>query len=697
MNTNLTIKNFRVFDEEGVTIELKPLTILTGCNSSGKSSVVKAVLLLNDFLSQIKKAIDNDEQVILENYKIDFSKYPNNLLGKFDKVVHNGSSNKEVTIAYTTYSRMLSKEVDVEFVFAADINDELNNAHFERLTLKTEDGVFYTSSRQKGTHFNLYQLKDACIEFLSIEHCIYEYCRMAEDASTFPHQISEKEIEEIENNILKFNKSNNKFTDVAEYVRYALTADRRESIITKCKTSSKIVKWSQKNGSLFKIPLLDLLDKESKEDLKNINTPTSIDDFNDKLFWVFSKKIITDYINSNFEKFSDYFKNKEEIYLKNVNGSYFRPKSITSFINYHIYNYDNPTKNEIEDWCNQPIDFEELYLIVMFLNENYKPTNNLFYDYDFPGSYVHDMYNLLRNYATNLIKEVITPEWSGMVEYVSSSRIKVNRQYSLYVEDDFTKLLKRYFDNKRNIKGQRHRLYNVNGGGWSYHSDYKPHEPHDFIKKWLKNFELGEDISLSMDDEGLGVQIRLQKNKEEKKGELLADEGYGITQLVSILLQIETTILSAKGIRFNPCTQFSNTDYDKRLGYQVSFIDATYDMFQYEPQIIAIEEPEIHLHPKYQSLLAEMFLEAYQKYNIHFIIETHSEYLVRKTQVLVANENYKNEKELKDNNPFVVYYVNPKNEKAPCYQMVYRTDGCFANDFGEGFFDEAEKLAFEIL
>ena len=49
MNTNLTIKNFRVFDEEGVTIELKPLTILTGCNSSGKSSVVKAVLLLNDF------------------------------------------------------------------------------------------------------------------------------------------------------------------------------------------------------------------------------------------------------------------------------------------------------------------------------------------------------------------------------------------------------------------------------------------------------------------------------------------------------------------------------------------------------------------------------------------------------------------------------------------------------------------------
>ena len=37
MNTKYTIKNFRVFDSYGATIDLKPLTILTGCNSSGKS------------------------------------------------------------------------------------------------------------------------------------------------------------------------------------------------------------------------------------------------------------------------------------------------------------------------------------------------------------------------------------------------------------------------------------------------------------------------------------------------------------------------------------------------------------------------------------------------------------------------------------------------------------------------------------
>ena len=46
MNIVYTIKNFRVFDKNGATMPIKPLTILTGCNSSGKSSIVKSFHLL---------------------------------------------------------------------------------------------------------------------------------------------------------------------------------------------------------------------------------------------------------------------------------------------------------------------------------------------------------------------------------------------------------------------------------------------------------------------------------------------------------------------------------------------------------------------------------------------------------------------------------------------------------------------------
>ena len=100
MDTKFTIKNFRVFDENGVALDLKPLTILTGCNSSGKSSIARSTLLLNSFLVQIKKSMDNRDSVDFNNYKIDFTTYPNNLFGTFDNVVPEGSSLRQITIGY---------------------------------------------------------------------------------------------------------------------------------------------------------------------------------------------------------------------------------------------------------------------------------------------------------------------------------------------------------------------------------------------------------------------------------------------------------------------------------------------------------------------------------------------------------------------------------------------------------------------
>ena len=115
--------------------------------------------------------------------------------------------------------------------------------------------------------------------------------------------------------------------------------------------------------------------------------------------------------------------------------------------------------------------------------------------------------------------------------------------------------------------------------------------------------------------------------------------------------------------------------------------------FHYAEQTIAIEEPEIHLHPKYQSLLADMFEEAMTEYNIHFIIETHSEYLLLRTQYMVASAHYKNEEDLKEKCPLKVYYI-PENGTA--YDMQYQINGKFTQSFGEGFFDEADKWVMKM-
>ena len=77
------IENFRVF-KNNTWIDFAPITILTGTNSSGKSSVIRAVNLLKEYFTyrfdMIGKRMEPDFLDIEETLRIlgDFSKMPNN-------------------------------------------------------------------------------------------------------------------------------------------------------------------------------------------------------------------------------------------------------------------------------------------------------------------------------------------------------------------------------------------------------------------------------------------------------------------------------------------------------------------------------------------------------------------------------------------------------------------------------------------
>ena len=183
-----------------------------------------------------------------------------------------------------------------------------------------------------------------------------------------------------------------------------------------------------------------------------------------------------------------------------------------------------------------------------------------------------------------------------------------------------------------------------------------------FIKKCLNDFGLGTDYDVhSIGGEAYIIQI---KNKNGRMV-YLADLGMGTNQLVILIFRLAIIIHKQRMRGTTP----------------------------YKPTII-IEEPEQNMHPAFQSKLATLFYEVNRDYGFSFIVETHSEYLVRKTQVIVAQQKYADENELKVKNPFMVYYF--QSDGVP-YEMIYRTDGNFSNEFGAGFYDEANSLLFEIL
>ncbi|MFT3790483.1 MAG: DUF3696 domain-containing protein [Rudaea sp.] len=76
------------------------------------------------------------------------------------------------------------------------------------------------------------------------------------------------------------------------------------------------------------------------------------------------------------------------------------------------------------------------------------------------------------------------------------------------------------------------------------------------------------------------------------------------------------------------------------VGFGVSQILPVITLCYYAPEgsTIILEQPEIHLHPRVQAGLADVFVEVAKQRNIQIILESHSEHLLRRLQVRIAEE-----------------------------------------------------------
>ena len=55
-----------------------------------------------------------------------------------------------------------------------------------------------------------------------------------------------------------------------------------------------------------------------------------------------------------------------------------------------------------------------------------------------------------------------------------------------------------------------------------------------------------------------------------------------------------------------------------------------------EGSTIILDEPEIHLHPEWQLVLAELIVLIYKEFGVHVLLNTHSPYFLRAIQVYSA-------------------------------------------------------------
>jgi len=96
-----------------------------------------------------------------------------------------------------------------------------------------------------------------------------------------------------------------------------------------------------------------------------------------------------------------------------------------------------------------------------------------------------------------------------------------------------------------------------------------------------------------------------------------------------------------RSTRFEVVVRLGGVESNLRdVGIGVSQVLPVLTLAYFAPEgtTIVLEEPEIHLHPLAQSILAELFVQVSKSRKVQFIVETHSEHLFRRMQTLMAKK-----------------------------------------------------------
>ena len=133
------------------------------------------------------------------------------------------------------------------------------------------------------------------------------------------------------------------------------------------------------------------------------------------------------------------------------------------------------------------------------------------------------------------------------------------------------------------------RLDRTDKGGWS--------KLHDDLVSFGKASGMFSDIAVKRHGRQMSDPFQLQVKVRAGSRANIMDVGYGVSQSLPILVDVRSQ---------GEC-------------------------------IFLMQQPEVHLHPRAQAELASLFVESYRKNNNHFMIETHSDYIIDRVRILVKN------------------------------------------------------------
>jgi len=244
--------------------------------------------------------------------------------------------------------------------------------------------------------------------------------------------------------------------------------------------------------------------------------------------------------------------------------------------------------------------------------------------------------------------------------------------------------------NKKEMAGKRlllnKRIFPINSPVWISPIRTKPQKTYD------KYFE-----SYSSEGEHTPYELnKILKNKNFKN----ALNKFGTES--GLFNSIES--ISYNEEMYSPFQILINLD-----GKEYNFVNVGYGVSQILPILteifktsfnnwFLIQQPEVHIHPRAQAELGELFFE--QSFNYEkkrkFIIETHSDYIIDRFRVQLRKYYKKKKVELKENNTQILFFKRSKLRNK-IYPIGIDNDGNYSKNQPKSFRDFFIKESMRIL
>lgn len=622
----LFLGNFRVFPETS-SFRLAPVTILTGPNNSGKSTITGSLSLLRNL----------DTSILPFRLRLDNNKNP---FGNFDAIAGKRSRDKFITAGYDLYNIILGENVRVTFTFERGRNFE---ALVRNINIRSNKGSLFDFSfgqNRMQTKIGLNLLYDKLKEI-----------KQEKDHYT-----------DIENNFRQIKSSSGTYKD--------LPSGDEESQLR-----------------IFRVDN-DLKRKNLNEYLRNKKIST---EGYERLFYFFGRHrsfpgntgVETELTKKAGRIVADY--NEGQVLCNN--------DLLNRILQIPVEQLDVPVLKTMIGR-----EFPELFDCMMLLNvpESLENIVNLLKSREYNDW--EEEFLSIKHVSIRRLKCVESiAELSSAIDHHFQTRFERSAFFRAVTDLSMTRegFSQSYHRNK-NIRALTsfcslitekiiHDLKTDLERAVPLHpASIKPVTPVDinhpmhelirnypyvrgkdvFLKKWFRKFRIGEDFSADPMLQGIGYAPGFMRNDEKNP---LASEGSGSVRLLMMLLGI----VNAR----NYCDL---RDYNEEV--------------KHYPGTIVLEQPEAGLHPSIQLKLPDLFADAGKEFGLHFLIETHSEYIINKIQYLVATGVLKNEDVL-------IYHLDSRNGKRTpsVIEITMDENGNLSQEIPGAFFDEEDRRAMGLF